>query len=203
MHILNQCIVPPLLDYSQYTNVNQLNHIHINQIDNNTFTITKTCCDKANLIVNFIISLITGIPLIIIGIYFDYYYPLLFGIFELIYALGFFILMFRFFNTINFIIGENNITVEEIAWLRKKVTNYLPGQLKSVQLNGEIAYECQTVYKYRISFIVNNNGIYSEVDYFKEGKSSQLYTPEEIGYFNYVMNKHIQTKMMVKNVNNI
>ena len=106
-------------------------------------------------------------------------------------------------HTINFILGENIITVEEIAWLKKKITVYLPGQLISVKLICQLTQECGTQYNYKISYFLNINGVSSQVAYFKEKKSRQFYTAEEMGNFNYVMNKHIQTKMIVKNVNNI
>ena len=42
---------------------------------------------------------------------------------------------------------------------------------------------------------MDGDGTSLEKNYFCESKDSQIYTPEEIGYFNYVMNHHIQTKM--------
>ena len=64
-----------------------------------------------------------------------------------------------------------------------------------MQLTCQFSQECEQSYKYRIDFTLNNNGTTSQVSYFKEAYNSQIYTLEEIGYFNYVMNKHIQTKM--------
>ena len=34
----------PQVDYSKYTNINQLNHRGIKQTDNNTFKVAKRCC---------------------------------------------------------------------------------------------------------------------------------------------------------------
>ena len=45
-------ILPPQIDYNQYTNITQLNHIRIEQIGDNTFVIKKTCCEKISPIVN-------------------------------------------------------------------------------------------------------------------------------------------------------
>ena len=64
-----------------------------------------------------------------------------------------------------------------------------------MQLTCQFSQECEQLYKYKIDFTLNNNGTTSQVSYFKEANNSQIYTLEEIGYFNYVMNKHIQTKM--------
>ena len=37
--------------------------------------------------------------------------------------------------------------------------------------------------------------------YFKEKNKHQIYTSEEIGFFNYVMNRHIESKMKLENIN--
>ncbi len=39
------------IDYSKYTNISQLNPMIIKQLDNNTFLISKTCCEKTYYII--------------------------------------------------------------------------------------------------------------------------------------------------------
>ena len=198
-------ILPPQIDYSQYTNITQLNHTRIEQIGDNTFVIKKSCCEKTSQIVNAPLFFMLSIVFFWSGIYFGVGYQIFFAILYLAIAIIYFIMLFIAPHTINFILGENIITVEEIAWLKKKITVYLPGQLISVQLICQLTQECGTQNNYKINFLINNNGVSSQVIYFEEKiiRSRHFYTPEEMGYFNYVMNKHIQTKMMVKNVNNI
>ena len=193
-------IIPPQIDYSRYTNISQLYHMHINQIDDNTFVITKTCCEKTYPIVFAPIFLILAITLLVLGIYLEDFVYIIVGVLEVILAVLFFVMLFIYYHTINFILGTNNITIEQISWFRKKVTNYLPGQLIKVELTCQFSQDCETKYIYNINFLVNNNGASSMVAYFSETKNRQFYTPEEMGYFNYVMNNHIQTKMTIQNI---
>ena len=194
-------ILPPQIDYSQYSNISQLNHMKINQPDNNTFIITKTGCEKIIPIIFAPIFLIITIAYIGIAIHFGSFdfYVIFFGILILPMDVLFAILLFIYQHTISFILGSNDITVKEKTWLRTKITNYLPGQLVSAQLICTFSQQCQASYLYKFNFILNNNGNPSEKIYFEEAKPKQIYTPEEMGYFNYVMNKHIQSKMTVNN----
>ena len=192
-------ILAPQIDYSQYTNISQLNHMKINQPDDNTFVINKSCFEKAYPIIFASIFLILAFTTIGFGIYLGGVYIIVLGILQLGAGVIFIIMLFINPNTISFILGSNDITVKEKAWLRTKITNYLPNQVTSVQLICTFSQQCQAQYLYKFNFMLNNNGIPSEKNYFEEAKSSQFYTPEEMGYFNYVMNKHIQTKMMINN----
>ena len=63
--------LPSEIYYSKYTNINQLNHRRINQIDNNTFQIRKTCEDDISYIFLFFLYIIVFIGFILFGIFLD------------------------------------------------------------------------------------------------------------------------------------
>ena len=58
---------PTPIDYSNYTNISQLNHKIIKQLDNNTLLISKTCCEKAEPII-----LICLYPIVILSFLISY-----------------------------------------------------------------------------------------------------------------------------------
>ena len=128
------------------------------------------------------------------GIIFDGLVVIIFAVvFVLIGIWAMIQLCCNFKTSINFILGPSYITVEEIGCY-KKVTNYQPGQLLKIELICQPSNYCNSNYLYRIIFKMRNND--AKDKYFLEIYSkNQIYTPEEIGYFNYVMNHHIQTKM--------
>ena len=186
-------LLPPQIDYSKISNLNQINHMHIYQISDNMFKIKRNCYTFLKIvpIIGICISLIMSIILFIVG---GEAFTI-FGAVFIVILIGHVILAFFNYYEINFILGENNITVEKQAIFRKKTINYISGQIQNVQLTCQFSQECEQLYRYKIDFTLNNNGTTSHVSYFKEACDSQIYTLEEIGYFNYVMNKHIQTKM--------
>ena len=193
-------ILQPRIDFSKYTNINQLNHRHINQIDNNTFNIKKDCCDKIYIILPLFACSLGTISALTLGILIISTFLIIIGIiFFLLTFFLFFYMLRNSIDSINFILGPNDITVEQIGCCKKIITKYEPGQLINIKLISHFNYNCGNNYISYISFKAYIDGIPLEINYFTETKSSQIYTPEEIGYFNYVINHHIQTKMRILN----
>lgn len=193
-------IMPLQMEFSKYTNLNQLNHMHINQVDNNIFNIRRTSCQKICKLLLVLPLILVAIFMIIFGIYIKKKITIIIGILVVLSSFVlFYALLSIYVHTINFILGPNDITVEEIAFCKKKITNYQPGHLSTVELTSYFSHGCRNKYNSYISFKMDGDGASLEKNYFCESKDSQIYTPEEIGYFNYVMNHHIQTKMMVQN----
>ena len=178
--------------------MNQIPHFRINQINDNTLNITKPFMDKCGRILPIIMGLIAGILCFIVWGIVNDLILLILAIIEFLVAIIFLIFFIRFQHTINFILGENDITVEEISYCRKKITNYVPGQLIKVELTCEISNcNCITKYNHRVNFKCNKSSedkIYCDESFlFAPG-----YFNLEIGYFNYFINRHIQTKMMTE-----
>ena len=114
-----------------------------------------------------------------------------------------FINLFNHYYSINFILGQNYIVVEQIALCCKKITNYQFGQLVKIELNCDLGYCVGQKYSYKIQFTININGNTSDILYLEDWDVKPIYTAEEIGYFNYIMNLHIRAKMMTQNYNQI
>ena len=189
-------IQPRQLDFSQYSNINQIYHRRINQINNNTFNITKSINEKVIKIFPVIFWIIIGIVFLSIWASSDELPFLIVGILGFLMAIFFLIILILFQHSINFILGKNNITVEELYYCRKKITSYIPGQLSKVELTCIIS-NCNTKYNYSINF--KSTRAYGDKAYFEESSNcGRTYTDEEIGYFNYVINRHIETNMMSK-----
>ena len=50
------------------------------------------------------------------------------------------------------------------------------------------------MHNYQLDIVTSDNSV-SQV--FRVGQNSPMFTPEEMDYFNYVINFHIQTKMRI------
>ena len=188
--------LPSEIDYSKYTNINQLNHRRINQIDNNTFQIRKTCADEICGIFIFFIDIIVFIGFILFGIFLDIIIMIVIGAVMLLFGIWWFYeLCCDFKKTINIILRPSIIIVEEIA-CKKNVTQFYTFQLSKVELAYESDQDCDCTckYSYKIIFKMRDEHV-AEKTFFEISRCKQIYTPEEIGYFNYVMKNHLQTKM--------
>ena len=185
-------ILPSHIDFSKYTNINQLNHKRINQIDNNTFNISKTCDDETCNVIIFFFFMVASIVVLILGITQDMILMTIFGAIMILTGICAMIELCSNIKSVTFILGENDITVEENG-CNKKVTRYEAGQLSMVELTCQLAKNDCVKYSYKILFKMNNNAMDKNI--LEITGNNEVYTPEEIGYFNYVMNHHIQTKM--------
>lgn len=94
--------------------------------------------------------------------------------------------------------GQNNLKVERKALCGKKIYNYNAGELLRVEFfydfsRGDGVSEGDS-HKYYI-WVFPLNGDTVKILHFPF--DFPVFTSEEIEYFNYVINNHIQTKMRV------
>lgn len=183
------------IDYSKITNINQINHLTIQQIGNK-FTIAKPTCEKIGPIIgaicSFLLSIlffsqVTGNPQSI---------DIILGIIWLIVFIIYCISLNKKYHTVSFILGQNIITIELTAIIGQRIEVYQPGQLSKVEFTSAIGRTCHCR-ESAINFSTIKDGISLEVNYFKEATCEQRFTDEEIGYFNYVINNHIRSNMVM------
>ena len=181
------------INYSQYTNINQLEPKIIKQIDDKTFIIRKSGDDAVDFFIAGLICLITGI-------YFfsedwgtkkiDYYFV---GAVFIILAIIFFVIFpFRLIS-LQFTLGPNNITMVQKNCLIKYATIFEAGQLTKLEIITQRINECCTNFKYKIISTQNKDGASSDICHFSDKVKNITY--REVGYFNYIMKHHIETKM--------
>ena len=176
--------------YQQYTNINQINHKGISQVDENTFYITTGCCFK---LFPYIFTLF-GLGFIALWIIVDNFIP---GIFGIIFTLLGICMFFNLYNNIYFVMGPNSLTVMKKAACRKKTNIYNAGELQRVEFNynySSKSYDSNPTHNYKLVVFPTNG---KEDNIFEVGSSSRVFTSEEIEYFLYYINNHIQTKMRV------
>ena len=189
----------PQVDYSKYNNINQLHHRGIKQVDGNTFYISKRCCQKIFPILYFLLSLLfttvifwTEIKVATIAC------TVLGGIFTI---LGI-IMLCKFYFGFYFQINPNNIRVTEKAWCGRHTTVYGSGQVTSINftVDSRTDNKGKVYYTYSIAIYQNIPGFPEKNVVFSDSHQTRLFTEEEIGYFNYVMNHHIQTNLTMHNM---
>ena len=126
----------------------------------------------------------------IIAFSFDFFwFPFLLGIFILGAFLCYmgFLSFFRKYNDVYFIMDSNNLIVIKKELCRKKTHIYNPGELIRIDFNhNENNYSLVIVVKNG-----NNDNIFNIKAFVP------IFTNEEIDYFLYYINTHIQTKMRV------
>ena len=182
--------------YENYKNISQINHKGIYQPDENTFYISTGFCFK---LFPFIFA-IMGVFFMLVplmdpkGTGGNIYMASAAGVIFFIVGVSLFFLMY---NDIYFIMGPNTLTIMKKALCRKKILIYNPGELLRIELN--YAYTRRRgrrrshSHKYSL-VIVPKNGKADNI--FTIGSSSRFFTNEEIEYFIYFINAHIQTKMI-------
>ena len=179
-------------EYKNYTNIKQINHKGIYQTDENTFYISTGCCFKLfPYIFTFVGLFLMSLPIIKIGEG-NMYIAAIVGLIFFVAGSSLFCIMY---NNIYFIMGPNTLIVIKKAHCRKESKIYNPGDLQRVEFNYEYSYSgSDEGYMHRYNLIIiPTNG---KVDHiFRIGSSSRVFTTEEIDYFLYYINTHIQTKM--------
>ena len=176
--------------YQQYTNINQINHKGISQVDENTFYITTGCCFKLFPY----IFILFGSAFIAFWILDGSIIPGLFGI---LFAFLGICMFFNLFNNIYFVMGPNSLIVMKKAACRKKTQIYNAGELQRVEFNYSYSsrrHGKNPSHNYKLVVFPTNG---KEDFIFEVGSSSRIFTNEEIEYFLYYINNHIQTKMRV------
>ena len=125
-------ILPSDIDFSKYKNLNELNHMRINLVDDNIFIISKTTWEKKKIILSFLIKFLVMIIVmttaLILGSQFVYY------IAPVNVTLTVILLIVALYTdrlSVNFILGPNDITVEEYCYCKKRITTYEVNYLKS------------------------------------------------------------------------
>ena len=181
-------------EYKNYANIRQINHKGIYQTDENTFYISTGCCFKLFPYIFTCVGLfLMSLPITNIGEG-NMYIAAIIGIIFFVAGISLFCVMY---NNIYFIMGPNTLTVMKKATCRKKATIYNPGEIQRVEFNYEYSYRgSDEGYMHRYNLIiVPTNGKIEHI--FNIGSSSRVFTTEEIDYFLYYINTHIQTKMRV------
>jgi hypothetical protein len=116
------------------------------------------------------------------------------------FAIGIY-LFFKLNNSVIFVMGPNTLTVIEKATCRKKTRIYNPGELQRIALDYRYIYRHSEGsggtggYMHEYSLIVFRT-TEGAANIFSVSSSSPEFTSEEIDYFLYYINTHIQTKMM-------
>ena len=176
--------------YQQYNNISQINHKGVYQVDENTFYVSTGCCFK---LFPFVFGLV-GLGTLVFGIYIAQVFLIIFG--AIFAAVGIYLFFFMY-NNIYFIMGPNTLTIMKKATCRKKTNIYNPGELERIEFNYRYTLEAgdrRYTHKYTL-IVVPTNG---DVDNIFEVRSSiRVFTIEEMEYFLYYINTHIQTKMRV------
>lgn len=179
--------------YKNYQNISQVNHRGISQKNNNTFYISPSFCSRC-----FPLAFVfIGIIVIIIG-FVNYsedpsYGPMIGGLIFFCIGLFFFIFTNR---TIYFIMGPNSLTVVKRIFCTKKVYNFNPGELIRVDFTYRYGhdYDSESNHHYNITIIPSNGEV---IDLYSISGNTFEFTLEEIDYFLYYINNHIQTNMRV------
>ena len=186
--------------YENYKNISEIPHKGIYQVDENTFYISKGCFFK---IFPFILFFL-GVGLASFSFFITNnnqnsflgpsFFMLIFGI---TFALVGFILFFKMYNCIYFIKGPNSLTVMKKSIFGKKTRNYNPNELIRIDFlynysndsRPAIGVNEDFVHHYNL-IILPRNGKKDTI--FSIQSNSRIFTPEEIEYFLYYINTHIQ-----------
>ena len=187
-------VPPPAIQYNntyqQYKNISQINHKGVYQVDENTFYISTGCCFKS---FPYIFTLF-GLIFVGLGIFTRNVIP---GVAGAIFACIGICMFFTLYNSIYFIMGPNTLTIMQKATCRKKNKMFNPGELKRIEFTHRYSRdfgEKRKTHKYKLTVIPTNG----EADnIFQVGSNTRVFTEEEIDYFLYYINIHIQTKMRV------
>ena len=183
--------VQPIPQNQYYKPYSLVQHKGISQTDTNTFYISFGFCAKCTPCFIFFIGLsfMTVNILFISG-------TILFYIFLLFLFVCSTIFCFTSYNSMFIVLGSNNLTVIHKAICNKDITIYNPGELERIDFTYTPSQGKgnKTSHKYSIS-VVRKNGK-TECIYSLDSKSIR-FTQDEIEYFVYTVNTHIQTKMRV------
>ena len=111
---------------------------------------------------------------------------------------------FRMYHSLYIFIEQNSIKIVKKALFGKNIKIYNPGELERVDFLYKYSYEIDNegegFYNHRYHLIfVSKKGEVNEV--FSIGSGRKIFTQEEMDYFLYYMNNHIQTKMNVSELN--
>ena len=182
------------IQYQNYRDISEIPHKGIYQINENTFFISTGCW----FIIFPFIFFIAGV-----GIGMLYFFVSNPNIWILIiggiFATAGFFMFFKMYNSIYFEMGPNTLTIVKKAIIGKQTKIYNPGELERVDFTYDYSYDSSSDgggYMHHYNLIIVPT-IASPYTIFSIGSSSRVFTPEEMGFFLYYINIHIQTKMRV------
>ena len=182
------------IQYQNYRDISEIPHKGIYQINENTFFISTGCW----FIIFPFIFFIAGV-----GIGMLYFFVSNPNIWILIiggiFATAGFFMFFKMYNSIYFEMGPNTLTIVKKAIIGKQTKIYNPGELARVDFTYDYSYDSSSdgggyMHHYNLIVVPTNA---SPDTIFSIGSSSRVFTPEEMGFFLYYINIHIQTKMRV------
>ena len=179
------------IENHKYNKFSKISHKGITHPNENTFNLSTGCCAKCfPSSICFIGLLLMSLPIIYKSI--DLIVIALMG---LCISLCGLIICFNLYTNIYFIMGQNNLKVEQKYFCSKKTLIYNQGEL----LRIDFIYESSPCngnkppyHDYRLDIILKNG---SPVQVLSVGGVCSVFTQEEINYFLYIINTHIQTKM--------
>ena len=179
-------------NYEKYNNISEVHNSGIKQPKKNKFYISTGCHFLYMLIFTFIVGFLAIFLSILCIIYGEpepgtFLGPIA-GIMLMYYSIK---LRCKTYNNIYIILGNNTLTVIKSSGIQQEEKVYKSGELKEVKFISII----DKFYSYKLDFVLNENNTENILNI--DRNSSQLYTQEEINYFLYVVNKHIQTNMMI------
>jgi len=182
---LNAQPIPQNQYYKPYSLVQ---HKGIFQKENNTYYITLGCCIKSLpfmflfMCLSFNWFAISFLP--------DTWIIFILGLIFTLFTLS---CCFRMYCSAIFILGPNNLTVIKKSYCNKKCTIYNPGEIERVEFTYS-RKDKNDINNYALN-LVGKNGY---IDYvLSAGTRWTLFTIDEIEFFLYTVNTHIQTKMKV------
>ena len=168
-----------------------IQHKGILQTETNTFYIKTGCPMKILPIIPLFIGSFIIIPT---GLYLPETLPAF--IFGLIFIPCSIICFCKMYHSAFIMLGPNTLTVIKKAICNKKCTIFNPGDLERIDLTytQSKGRKNKTVNNYILK-VVEKNGNIDVI--FNIGSRTILFTSDEIEYFLYTVNTHIQTKMRV------
>ena len=183
------------IDYQHITNVNQIQHINIYQPEVGSLYLSIGCCFKIFPIIFLILGL-GIIPLFVVVKGNNGYICTAIGVLFVIVSI---VMMFRGYYSVYILMGANDLTITKKALCGKNTTTYGPGELLSIELSHDITHKYRKgrerkMHNYQLDITTSDNSVST---IFRVGQNTRLFTLEEINYFNYVVNFHIQTKMRI------
>ena len=188
---LNVQNVPPNQLHKPYT---LIEHKGILQTETNTFCITEGSSEKCIPFIPLILSLF----LIIIGIFGDNYIFLILALVLIILSI---LAYFNHTHSIFIVLGPNTLTVIKKALLYKRISTYNSEELERInftetKINTSTSRKNPSPkIKYEFT-VVSKSG---KVDLIFNKLADRIFTSDEIEYFLYTVNTHIQNTTSYQN----
>ena len=182
---LNQPIQIQEINYANYTNVNQFNSKNIHQIDSNNIYLSLGCCFKIVPIIFFLVGLAAALSAFAHG--FGGYIACGIGVIFLIISI---VWGCKNYYSVYFTMGDSALIMVKKSLLRRKTKVFRFGELHSIELKEIKAKGGRMHYLLDVTY----TNMRTETE-FHEQSGVPLFTHEEMGFFNYIINRHIQTKM--------